>query len=433
MRPALVRLLAVDVAARVLEGRELADRALHRAVRAHPELHSTERRRVGEAAFAMIRFARRHGYVLERVVRDWARRSSPERLRLRFAAALLEVLKDDLASVALAAGLSGPEKAALSALPGWGEWPADPVERLGVTRSVPDWFAGRILQQFQGDADALAAALNERAPLVLRANGLQATREELLRRLGKEGVSGRAEPLSPWALTLDERPNVLGLAAFKEGLAEMQDAGSQLIALATGARAGETVIDACAGGGGKTLALAAMMRNKGRLVACDVTAARLEDLKPRARRAGAFNLEPRVIPADSAGEAALRALGGRADVVLVDAPCSGTGAWRRNPDARWRMTAAEVEAFPALQLGVLERYAATAKPGGRVVYATCSVLAAENEEVVAAFLRRHPEFESAPIQGLPAEVLDAAGRLTTLPHRHGTDGFFAAMLVRRGR
>lgn len=432
MRPVLVRMLAVDVAARVLENRELADRALHRAVRAHPELHSTERRRVGEAAFAMIRFARRHGYVLERAIRDWARRSSPDRLRLRFAAALFDVLEDDLTTVALAAELSQAERSAIGQLPTWTEWPADPVERLGVARSVPDWFAARILEQYREDADALAAAMNARAPLVLRANTLKTTREGLLARLAAEKVPALVEPTSPWAVTLPERPNVLALAAFKDGLAEMQDAGSQLIALATAARPGETVVDACAGGGGKTLALAAMMRNKGRLVACDVTADRLEELRPRAKRAGAFNLEPRVVPADDAGDEALRNLANRADGVLVDAPCSGTGAWRRNPDARWRMTVEEVDAFPALQARVLERYAALVKRGGRLVYATCSVLRAENEAVVEAFLAAHPAFESASITGVDEPCLDSAGRLRTLPHRHGTDGFFAALLVRRG-
>jgi 16S rRNA (cytosine967-C5)-methyltransferase len=310
-------------------------------------------------------------------------------------------------------------------------WPAEPLERLAVEQSLPDWAARLLHEQYGEDSQALAAALNRRAPLTLRTNTLKLTRDELVAKLAAEGVPARPGTLSPVALVAEGRPNVFALAAFKDGLFEVQDEGSQLIALACGARPGQHVVDACAGAGGKTLALAAQMRGKGRILACDVTDERLEDLKPRAKRAGAFTITARAVPEGAPGDAALAGELGRADVVLVDAPCTGTGSWRRNPDARWRMTGADAASFPARQQGILRRSATLVRPGGRLVYATCSLLRAENEDVAAWFAQERPDFEAARLD-LPAEALDAQGRLRLLPHVHGTDGFFAAAFVRRG-
>ncbi len=207
----------------------------------------------------------------------------------------------------------------------------------------------------------------------------------------------------------------------------MQDEGSQLVALACEARPGQVVVDACAGAGGKALALASEMHNKGRLVACDRDGRRLDELRPRARRAGVHNWEARSVPESS--DARIADLRGSADVVLVDAPCSGLGALRRNPDARWRLEVDEVDSFPPRQREILERYAQLVKVAGRLVYATCSINRGENEEVRASFLSAHPEFE--PTQVLPeATGLGAGAEVQLLPHRHGSDGFYIAAMRR---
>lgn len=431
MQAGLIRAVVLDVVARVRERGELADRALDRALRAHRELHSRERRRVSEAVFALVRMARRIDFLLEHVDTSWSNRSTPDRDRLRFAAALVTEVEAELGEALSLAGLESRDRRVLERLLAADvSWPADPIERLAVERSVPEWLARKLVDEFGADADLLLAELNRRAPLTLRTNLLKTSREALLERLAAEHVEARPGAFSPWAVVLGGRPNVFGLDAFKEGLFEVQDEGSQLIALASGARPGKRVIDVGAGGGGKTLALAAMMQNKGALVPVDVTEARMRDLKPRAKRAGVFNLQPMIVPAD-APDSLLEPQRGRADIVLVDAPCSGTGAWRRNPDARWRLTEAELAEFPSRQVGILHRYAPLVRPGGRMVYASCSVFRSENEEVVDAFLAEHPDFEVKPLEGLDSETLDAKGRLKLLPHVHGTDGFFAAGLVRK--
>jgi 16S rRNA (cytosine967-C5)-methyltransferase len=218
-------------------------------------------------------------------------------------------------------------------------------------------------------------------------------------------------------------------------LFEVQDEGSQLIALACGARPGQIVVDACAGAGGKALALASEMKNKGRLVACDRDARRLDEMRPRARRAGVHNWEARGVPEGPAGEARIADLSAGADAVLVDAPCSGLGALRRNPDARWRLDEAEVDSFPPRQLAILARYSKLVKRGGRLVYATCSINRRENEDVRAAFLASHPHF--APLEptallgdALAEKVGAHADDVQLFPHRHGTDGFYIAGLKR---
>jgi 16S rRNA (cytosine967-C5)-methyltransferase len=314
--------------------------------------------------------------------------------------------------------------------------PADPVDALAAETSLPRWLAQLWSAQLGADETRrLAAALNERAPLTVRTNTLKCTVDELERTLREEGARVERTRWSPLGLSFASRTNVFALRAFKAGLFEVQDEGSQLIAEACGAQPGQLVVDACAGAGGKTLALAAAMRNKGRLVACDRDARRLGEFQKRARRAGAHNWELRAVPEGASGEARIADLRGAADVVLVDAPCSGLGALRRNPDARWRLTPDEVDSFPPRQRDILARYAALVRPGGRLVYATCSINRGENEDVRAAFAAAHPHF--APVEAsemLGAErgaSLGAHGHdVQLLPHRHGTDGFYLAAFRR---
>jgi 16S rRNA (cytosine967-C5)-methyltransferase len=314
--------------------------------------------------------------------------------------------------------------------------PADPIDALAAEASLPRWLAALWAEQLGSDQTReLAAALNQRAPLTVRANLLKNTRDELRARLEGEGC--RVEPTrwSPHGLVFTGRTNVFALEAFKAGRFEVQDEGSQLVALACNARPGQLAVDACAGAGGKALALAGEMGNRGKIVACDRDGRRLGELRIRARRDGVHNWEARTVPEGPAGEERLDDLRGKADLVLVDAPCSGLGALRRNPDARWRMDQSEVDSFPPRQREILARYAALVRPGGLLVYATCSINRRENEDVRAWFAGEHPGFAAVGPGELLGEQRAADLGATSIdvqlvPHKHGTDGFYIAGLRR---
>jgi 16S rRNA (cytosine967-C5)-methyltransferase len=269
----------------------------------------------------------------------------------------------------------------------------------------------------------------------VRANLLVGDREALRARLAAEGVQATPTPHSPWGLVLDGHQNAFALSAFREGAFEIQDEGSQLVALACQARPGMIAVDACAGAGGKSLALAMEMRNKGALHALDTDDGRLADARKRARRAHVHNLRFRTIAAGDEAAAQLADLAGKVDLVLVDAPCSGLGTLRRKPDARWRLQPGEPERFAALQRALVARFAALLRPGGRLVYATCSIGRTENGDV-ADFAEREVGLVPVPLAGLLGEerarVLGAeGGRVELFPHVHGTDGFFVAAFERR--
>jgi 16S rRNA (cytosine967-C5)-methyltransferase len=429
MRAQLVRTAVLEIYEQVRREGARADQALARVLRREKQLRSVERRAVSDAVYGLLRLQGRVDDLLGRALATrggaLARLATPTQHLLRYAAYLVLGEKQSGES---AAGLAGPEVAAyrwaldlLQAPEALGA-ARDPVDALAAETSLPRWLAALWEKQLgAAETRALAAALNQRAPLTVRANLLKNSRDELLTTLRSAGHPAQPTPLSPWGATFTGRTNVFALAAFKAGLFEVQDEGSQLIALACEARPGQIVVDACAGAGGKTLALAAEMRNKGRLLACDRDSRRLEELRPRARRAGMHNWEARAVPEGPAGEARIGDLASQADIVLVDAPCSGLGALRRNPDARWRLDEAEVDGFPPRQLQILDRYARLVRPGGRLVYATCSINRRENQDVRARFLEQTPDFE------------EAAPDRQLLPHRDGTDGFYIAPLRRKGK
>ncbi|WP_420139972.1 RsmB/NOP family class I SAM-dependent RNA methyltransferase [Sphingomonas sp.] len=282
---------------------------------------------------------------------------------------------------------------------------------------APAWLIDQLRATL--DADELPALL-ARAPLDLRVNRLKATREEMMAAL-PDAVAGS---LSPDALRLPEGTNVEALPAFAAGKIEIQDEGSQLIAAACGAAEGMVVVDLCAGAGGKTLALAAAMDGQGQLIACDVDRQRLSRLPPRAERAGADMIELRLLNGSREREG-LSDLKGLADVVLIDAPCSGMGTWRRNPESRWRLTPPRLDRLRATQADVLKIGAALVKPGGRLVYAVCSLLDGEGRDQMDRFLGAHPGWEVQ--DPLRAGRPHGAGRRLT-PAHDGTDGFFIAVL-----
>ena len=307
-----------------------------------------------------------------------------------------------------------------------------------IRGDFPEWLTPSLIQAFGARAAEEGAALSQRAPIDLRANTLKTDRDKLLVAFAKHGAE--AGPLSPLCVRIKSSDantrniNVEVEPAHGMGWFEVQDAASQVAALMSGAKPGESVADICAGAGGKTLALAAMLQNKGRVVAYDADRHRLRPIFERMTRAGVTNID--VIAADEAGK--LDEMGGF-DCVLIDAPCSGSGSWRRKPDAKWRLAEMQLKQRIKDQREVLERGAELVKTGGRLVYITCSVLPEENAAQIDTFLSRHKNFEIIPYAkqwasaiGTPAPV-SADGSTDTLlltPAQHGTDGFFIAVMRR---
>jgi 16S rRNA (cytosine967-C5)-methyltransferase len=308
---------------------------------------------------------------------------------------------------------------------------ADPVRRLSVAHSIPESIVHEWIDRFGvAEAEELCATSNQPAPTTIRVNTLRCSVEECQSMLGKEGVNTARMSLSPVALVLEKRVNIQPLRTFREGAFEIQDEGSQLLSLLMEPARGGQVVDACAGAGGKTLHLAALMGNEGSILAIDTDRRRLEILRERAARAGVT-----IVQLCEAGDPRIAQWTDRADAVLVDAPCTGVGTFRRNPGAKMVFERQSLSEAAERQLAILNRYARLVKPGGRVVYATCSLLREENEEVVGRFLRDHPTFHAIAA----SEILLRQGVslsfpspfLTLLPHRTGTDGFFGAVLERK--
>jgi 16S rRNA (cytosine967-C5)-methyltransferase len=303
-----------------------------------------------------------------------------------------------------------------------------------VRAELPHWLFAEIEAQYP-DAHDLLESMKEGAPLDLRVNSIRADREQVLEELRAHHVSAEPSRYSPDGVRLVEKPGLMQWPAYREGRIEVQDEGSQLIARLVQPKRGEMVVDFCAGAGGKTLALGALMRSSGRLYAFDINEKRLTGLGPRLKRSGLSNVHPVAIRNES--DVRVKRLNGKCDRVLVDAPCSGSGTLRRNPDLKWRFSEAELERVNSVQHAVLRAAARLVKPGGRVVYATCSLLERENQKVIEAFLAQNPDFQIIPaatvLRSQKIEV-DHMARFAPyfvmLPHIHGTDAFFAAILER---
>ena len=307
-------------------------------------------------------------------------------------------------------------------------------ERL--RHNLPEWLASALQAERGDDFWPLAEALMRPAAMDLRVNAVKAKRDDVQAALAAARIDAVPTPYSPLGLRLAAKVALQKSDIFLRGDVEVQDEGSQLLALLTGAKRGEMVVDFCAGAGGKTLALGAAMRNTGRLYAFDVSGHRLAALKPRLARSGLSNVHPVQIAHER--DERIKRLAGKIDRVLVDAPCSGLGTLRRNPDLKWRQSPASIAEMAVKQLAILTGAARLPKPGGRLVYATCSLLAAENEAIADAFIAAHGDsYRAVPA----AEALERAGvadaaalvegdRLRLWPHRHGTDGFFAAVWER---
>jgi 16S rRNA (cytosine967-C5)-methyltransferase len=424
-RDGQIRRRAIAIYAQASQDWSQAPGTISRAFRGARELRSAERRFVGEALYGMIRSRRRLAFAIARDL------TAATPLQLYLAWLQGEFPRD--AQVETELRVAGIDPQILATVEQRLQQIGDPIARLATAQSYPDWLVQRLVaDRGLAESEALLAAMNRRAPLTVRANRLKNTRAELAQILDGEGVPSHPSELAPDALELNTHVNAYGLAAFKQGRFELQDAGSQLVAEVTAPPPRGTVVDACAGAGGKTLALGALLQNRGRLVAFDVGDKKLHELRDRARRAGLTNVQ--AIAVDAAPSDLELTLRDKADRVLCDVPCSGLGTLRRNPEARWRLSSADLDELPGLQRAILERYAPLVAPGGRLIYATCTVSSVEYDGVVDAFLAAHPQFVEVPLKEIVgrarAEAVGDGRRLRVLPHVHDADGFFAAILRR---
>lgn len=379
---------------------------------------SHERRFVSETLYGMVRHLRRIDLAIERGRRTKRAPRDLERLLV------LLVLEGTLGAAHAARAIPDLDWAAVTSVDAAIAGERKPATRIGLAASLPDWLAQRLVADWGDHAEAVALALNTRAPMTVRANTLLGDRAALAGQLADEQLTTHPGRWCDTALTIDTRTNVFATKAFRAGALEVQDEGSQLLAdLAVPSRPG-LVVDYCAGAGGKTLAIAARLANRGRIIATDIDAAKLEELRRRARRARISNARAMTID-----DRELDAVRGKADVVLVDAPCSGIGALRRNPEARWRLRDADIAGFAAKQLAIVAAAKPLLAPGGRLVYATCSLLAAENADVVAAIAAGHPDLTPVALGEVlgpqRAAELGDGDAMVLAPHRHGTDGFYA--------
>ncbi|OGB24746.1 MAG: SAM-dependent methyltransferase [Burkholderiales bacterium RIFCSPLOWO2_02_FULL_57_36] len=393
-----------------------ADSTLSRYFRDHPKLGSRERGVIAEAVYGLLRN--------KSVYTSFAESGSGPLMRRL---ALLGLA--DAAGVEALGGLSEEEA----------QWLARVMDidrsmlPAPLRANLPQWLFDKLVARL-GEPTALefAEALNRPAPLDLRVNSIKATREDVIASLATAPILCEQTPYAPLGIRIIKKPALQNLPIFKNGLIEVQDEGSQLLSQIVGAKRGEMVVDFCAGAGGKTLALGALMRNTGRLYAFDVSEKRLAKMKPRVARSGLSNVHPVQIAHEN--DAKVKRLAGKIDRVLVDAPCSGLGTLRRNPDVKWRQVPQSLTELNVKQQAILAGAARLVKAGGRLVYATCSILDEENEAIVEQFLSTHDDFQLVPMKDVCAEQkidLDMQDYLKLYPHVHQTDGFFAAVLERK--
>jgi 16S rRNA (cytosine967-C5)-methyltransferase len=424
MTPAGQLAAAIDLLAEIEADARPADAVANSFFRNRRFIGAGDRREVSALVWGVLRARRHLGWWLEK----FGAKATP-RLLLG-AQALFSGMTLHKIALAFTAGRYGPpplseaETIVLEKFAGHTlEHPNMPE---AVKYEIPDWVLPRLEAQYGPALPAEMAALAATAPLDLRVNALKATREEAIAALRAEQLDARPTPYSPWGLRLAGRQSITGGKAFQDGIVEIQDEGSQLVALLVDARPGMRVADYCAGAGGKTLAIAQMMENKGHIVACDVSAPRLDGAIKRLRRAGVHNAERHLL---EPGDKWTKRQAQKFDRVLVDAPCTGTGTWRRNPDARLRLKETDLAEILPKQAMILDHAARLVKSGGRLIYATCSLLTEENEAQVSAFLARAPEFKRIPLGApLPDSLYGEMLRLT--PRSNGTDGFFGAVMER---
>lgn len=382
-----------------------ADKVIEHHFKTHPKWGARDRKLFAESVYDIVRRWRWYWHLAGQLDKQYEQPEAVVAPRLWKVWAAYWIMKHD----------STPE------FPECKDLPADLVKRRAthcekpaVRQAVPDWLETLGNEQFGAEWLPMIKALNEPADVFLRANALKTSAEDLRAKLAEEEITAELVPGLPDALRLGERRNVFTSAAFKAGLFELQDGASQRVAPFLEIGPGMKVIDACAGAGGKALHMGCLMKNKGRIIALDVHQRKLDELRRRAARNGVDNIETRLIE----DAKSLKKYNGTADRLLLDVPCSGLGVLRRNPDAKWKLSLSEIERLQQLQKTILADYSRMVKPGGKLVYATCSVLPGENEQQVRAFLAEH------------GDEWKLEEEMTLWPHRDGFDGFYAARLLR---
>lgn len=395
-----------------------ADSTLSRYFRDHPRLGSRERGVVAEAIYGLLRN--------KAVYTSFAESGNGPTMRRMTLLGLA-----DAVGVDALAGLSEEETAWLNHV-----MQIDRTLLPSLLRAnLPEWLFDKLVAR-DGEAATLelAYAMNQPAPLDLRVNTIKAVREDVVKELAEAPILCELTPFAPLGIRVIKKPALQNLPLFKSGAIEVQDEGSQLLSQIVGAKRGEMVVDFCAGAGGKTLALGATMRNTGRLYAFDISEKRLAKLKPRLARSGLSNVHPVQIAHEN--DSKVKRLAGKIDRVLVDAPCSGLGTLRRNPDVKWRQSPQSLIELNEKQASILAGAARLVKTGGRLVYATCSILDEENEAIVEQFIAAHEDFVLVPMSDVLAEqkiALTMDKYLKLSPSLHHTDGFFAAVLERKAK
>ncbi|MGQ0527998.1 MAG: RsmB/NOP family class I SAM-dependent RNA methyltransferase [Alphaproteobacteria bacterium] len=426
MKPASRIQAALEILEKLIPSRQPMDAIVGDYMRGRKYIGAKDRREVVELVYGVARHHARLGWWLEKQGQD----NTPRNILIAYLALIRKTgtkrFSDLFDSSNYApAELTQTEQELAENLQGQNLEAADmPVD---VRVECPPAYTPKLQKYFGNDFEKEMAAMLSAATLDLRVNIFLLTREKARESLKSDEVEVDETPFSPWGLRAREKIFISKTKAFAKGLVEIQDEGSQLIAYVCDVKPGMQVLDYCAGGGGKTLALAAAMNRKGRIVAMDLDEKRLAKGRERYRKAQlADMIEVRPL-SDEKQRKWLRRQKENFDVVLLDVPCTGTGTWRRNPDMRWNVYGPGLEELVAVQAEILEKAVLAVKPGGRVVYATCSLLSDENEEQVEKFLAAHPEFEIAPIEN--AALGNPFMRLT--PLRHNTDGFFAAVLRKK--
>lgn len=392
-----------------------ADTTLSGFFRSHPKIGQRDRATIADSVYAALR--------RRRLLESLAKTASPRRLVLATWTLLLGASLRELEP-----WLRGEEPRWLAEV----KRAAAAEQPFEVQCELPDWVIEKLRRRFdEPSLLELARGLAQSASLDLRVNSIKTTREAAMKRLADDGIRASATPYSPEGLRLDGHPAINRHPLFLEGAVEVQDEGSQLLCHLVAPKRGEMVVDFCAGAGGKTLALGALMRSTGRLYAFDISPKRLAGLKPRLARSGLSNVHPQRI--EGVNDPRVKRLAGKIDRVLVDAPCSGLGTLRRNPDMKWRQTPEDIVELAGKQASLLAAAAKLVRPGGRIVYATCSILDEENKEIAEAFLAGHSQFRLLPaVDVLRKERIDLEmlEYFEVWPHIHGTDGFFAAVFER---
>ena len=379
------------------QDKKYADKVLERLLKAHKKWGSADRQVVSEIFYDIVRWKKR----LEYYMGEGTKPSNIYNLILAYL--LWKKVKykkfDEFDGIKTGGILSKLDKKT---------FPTKAIEH-----SVPDWLAGLFEKELGAKWEKEMSALNEQAPVILRANSLKVSAENLVEILKEEGVNYFLLRGYPYAVQLEEKKNVFLTSAFKEGFFEVQDASSQKIAELLDVKEGMRVVDACAGAGGKTLHIAALMKNKGQIIALDIYEWKLAELKRRAKRAGAFNIETRFIEDNKV----IKRLHNTADRLLIDAPCSGLGVLKRNPDSKWKIDEDFINRIKTEQENILQNYSKILKKGGKMVYATCSILPSENGEQVRKFLAENTEFALVKEENImPSD---------------GYDGFYMALIERK--